>query len=161
MVLVLNNQLPFERLLMLHAERRVSNALTEEFVGRYLLSETFDILGAHIWSREFHSGLHYPPPYLSDPQNGLRLRYMTPQELVSDWGFIFEIEAGASDQENYMDVIEAFKAMTRSLATYLGQNYISVSFYLTNRHDVSFTGQYNKQADIFEIRTWAERWAGV
>jgi len=152
-VLVLNNQFPFEHLLMLHAERWASDTLTEEFTNRYFPSETLDILGASIWSREFFSGRHSPPPHLSDPQNGLRLRYMTPQELVSDWEFIFEIEAGASDQE----MIEVFKAMTRSLATYLGQNYINVSFYITNRHGSSFWGQYNKQTDIFEAGTRAER----
>jgi len=93
-----------------------------------------------------------------DPESGLQLHSVTLTELA-DWDFSFRIVVGTSDHENYLDVIERLKGMTRTLAAYFGQEQVEVRFTLHIGEEVSaeysrsasFVGYYHKQTDIFEI----------
>ena len=106
------------------------------------------VFGSHPNTRQLVSCPQFYDRVLN-ARNGLRLYSVTPQELVSDWGFIFQVVVQTDDFENYADLIERFKAMTRTLATYLEQDQIQISF----RFDppgMSFGGIYNRQTDTFE-----------
>jgi len=102
--------------------------------------------------------LDYAP--ILDHENGLRLYSITLSEMI-DWGFTFRIVVSSSDHENYLDVIERLKAMTRALAAHSGQEQIEVRFNLLPgekasrdySNATSFTGYYYSQTDIFEIAT--------
>jgi len=90
---------------------------------------------------------------VSNSRNGLRLYSITPQELVSDWGVLFSVSVSTSDYENYADILEQFKALTRTLADYLEQDEMQVFFTLRGNDEISFRGIYNRQADTFEVQT--------
>jgi len=93
-----------------------------------------------------------------DPESGLQLQSVTLSELA-DWDFTFRVIVGTSDHENYLDVIDRLKGMTRTLAAYFGQEQVEVRFTLhageeisaEYSHAASFVGYYHKQSDSFEI----------
>ena len=91
-------------------------------------------------------------PVVTDLQSGIRLRYITPQELVADWGVTFRLRATIRDHNMHHEITDRLKEMTRYLAVYLGQNRIFIE--VTSRGDdadLSFRGHYCKQTDTFDV----------
>ena len=96
-----------------------------------------------------------------DPQKGLQLYSVTPQELVANWGFNLSIEVRTQDQENHTNIIERLKAMTWTLSAYLEQDEIVIRFILSHSdeppaEDINFIGIYNRQTDKFITQTFRE-----
>jgi len=82
-----------------------------------------------------------------DVENGMRLRYVTTQDLVAYWGITYRISVFTDDYENYLDEIKRLKEVARVLSEYLGQEYVEISFILRDSDrlfdmDRSFWGYY-------------------
>jgi len=95
-----------------------------------------------------------------DPQSGLRLYSVSPQELVAHWGFNLDIDVRSRDYANRADIIDRLKEMTRTMAAYLEQDDVIVRFTLSNsqgRHlqDLSFIGIYSRPDDAFITRSFS------
>ncbi|MCL2367695.1 MAG: hypothetical protein FWC72_01755 [Oscillospiraceae bacterium] len=93
---------------------------------------------------------------VANPRNGLRLYSVTPQELVADWGVRFGVSVYTRDYENYADILERFKALTRTLADYLEQDETQVFFTLRGNgedtDEIRFRGVYHRQTDTFAVQ---------
>jgi len=79
-----------------------------------------------------------------DPQTGLQLYSVTPQELLNDWDFIISTITVRSRQ----DVSEQFEAMMRTLSEYLAQDQVQFRFISVNAN-IDFRGFYDRLTDTF------------
>jgi len=124
-----------------------------------------------------------PPQEINDvlsAESGLQLYSVTPNKLITDWGFSVSVYLSTSDYENYVDQRERFHAMTKTLANYLELDEIKVNFALrtlrtvrledgrtstqineriSREHSdaISFSGVYNRKTDTFEVMTRQEQ----
>jgi len=143
-----DSETSFESSVLFHAHSRAWG-LAERFVGAYFTPE--ELRDTYIRIHMSMDALEMDGYHMSDPREGLRFYSVTLPLLAADWDFTFEVEAQSFDEENYMDLIEALKTMIRSLAVYLGQDQVPLSFW-HNRQDISFSGYYCRHTGTFEIR---------
>ena len=80
-----------------------------------------------------------------NPQSGIRLRYVTAQDLVADWNFVYWVHVTINNDELHDDIIDRALEMTRYLAAYLGQERIEVFV----GHTLKVV--YYKSTDTFEL----------
>jgi len=168
-----------------HASEIGSDALVNGIASSYFPPEVWGSRGLQLQPLIFPPfGLNLPEDRLDntpendaisralDLQNGLQLYSVTPQELVTDWGFRLDISlsyslyleyASPEDDEDVAEVIERFKAMTRTLADYLDLEQVTLRFSLPpseefreSWEDVQFWGYYDRQTDIFVTKTSRE-----
>lgn len=78
---------------------------------------------------------------LTDTQNGLKLRSVTPQELVRDWDctFAFDFHLLSSDSSAVTTLKKKLEPLWRHVAAYLQQETIPVTFHF----------EYNKESDVY------------
>jgi len=157
------NRNPFGYYVTSFAGEMAISHLQSEVVSNYFTTSEPGFTRVHLrmhfqgypWERKSYR-------QLLNPRHGLQLASATPQELIANWDFTIHLYATTSSRDSavYMDAIQRFKAMTRTLAEYLGQDQISIRFRLQHEGittgDISFRGYYYRQNDTFETRSYRE-----
>ena len=149
-----DNRLSMENFVLDLASEIAQDDLVNDFISNYFPMEEFagDSHARVIVRPPLHSDRS---PYILDLQNGLRLSSVTPQELITDWGFtLHTVNIFTSDYRNYgADATEQFTTLLGSLSQFLEQDQIRFTFVfnLNDLSSITIRGIYNAPISSFEL----------